>query len=844
MASAARRGILTGAALRALLMAGSAGLSIAAVATPALAQATPAARSFQVEAQPLLNAMLQFTEQSGIQVGYSASIGAGIQSPGVSGKLAPTQALSRLLSGTGLTYRFTGPNTVTLEQGGNSGGTDTQGVGAAATTGQGSGETASRAVPLGSVRVEADAIEVPTNLDRNAAGKSPLLSTSTGAATLRGRMVDSIADYARRVDAGVNFNSNNFSINIRGLDSNRVLTTLDGIRLPWLSDGARGVQGGVASFDFNSLSVIDVVKSSDASYFGQGALGGVFAARTLDPEDLLVDGKTQAALGKATYDSASDSIYLNQAAAFRTGNMMVLIQGGYQNGHETENQGKTYGSGSTRTAQNPADYDQENLLVKVHQYLGGGHRIGLTGEVFKRSYDENTLTSVTSTYPSYGTLEQNKRKRVAGTYDYMSEGDGFIREAHLVGYWQRLNLRTYTQATRTTAPIGQYDRDSDLQDESYGLNGSIVAAATTGALEHAISLGGEVYATKTSQYASGVDNCTAAIYSCSFLHVNQSDMPDVDGTDIGLFVQDRISFGAFHLTPGLRFDSYRRTPQETATYTVNAAYEGLPDKSRDSKFSPKLMAEWDVLPNLTLYGQWSQAFRAPSATELYLTYGGPSSYVSIGNPDLKPETSNGYEVGLKFGDKDNGAKIAVYDNYYRNFIDSITTTAAAVGLTGAYPFGVFRYVNRAHVRIYGAEASAQWSLTPNWRMWGSVAYAHGKDTDEDTYLNSVPPLRGIVGVGYRQERFGADLSATVAAKRDKVETMSSSLNKTPGYGIVDFTGWVKPGLFEGLRLQGGVYNILDKTYYNALDIPDSGSISQLYYSQPGRTYKASVILSF
>ncbi|WP_442045898.1 TonB-dependent hemoglobin/transferrin/lactoferrin family receptor [Novosphingobium sp. YAF33] len=718
-------------------------------------------------------------------------------------------------------------------------------AGAQAQAADGAATSSEDPVKLGSVRVEDTAIgNQQQGVDRNAAGKPAVLTTTTTAETLRERMVDNIADYARRVDAGVNFNTNNQSINIRGLDANRVLTTVDGIRLPWMSDGARGVQGGVAAFDFNSLSAIDVVKSGDSSYFGQGALGGVFAVRTLDPEDLLTDGKKQGALGKATYDSASDSVYLNQAAAFRTGDTLVLIQGGYQNGHETENQGKIDGTGTTRTARNPAAYDQENLLVKVHQYLGGGHRIGLTGETFKRSYDEDTLTSIGSTYSSYGTLEQNKRKRIAGTYDYQAEGEGFVQEAHLVGYWQRLNLRTYTQAMRKTAPIGQYDRDSDLQDESWGANGSIVGRAATGAVQHAISLGGEVYATRTTQYASGVDNCTAAIYSCSFLHVNQSDMPDVDGIDLGLFLQDRMTFGAFHLTPGLRFDWYRRTPQDTPSYTVNAAYEGLPERSSDSRFSPKIMAEYDVVPGLTAYAQYAQAFRAPSATELYLTYGGTGSYVSIGNPDLKPETSKGYELGLKFGDAKRGAKVSFYDNYYRNFIDTITTTASAAGLSGSYPFGVFKYVNRAHVRIYGIEASAQWALTENWRVWGSIAYAHGKDTDEDTYLNSIPPLRGIAGFGYSQERFGADLSATVAAKRNKVEDPTSTINKTPGYGIVDFTAWVKPGLFEGLRLQGGVYNILDKTYYNALDISDSATVSQSYYSQPGRTYKASMILAF
>lgn len=698
---------------------------------------------------------------------------------------------------------------------------------------------------LGSVRVEDTAIgDQREGVDRNAAGKPAVLTTSTTADTLRERMVDNIAEYARRVDAGVNFSSSNQSINIRGLDANRVLTTVDGIRLPWMNDGARGVQGGVAAFDFNSLSAIDVVKSSDSSYFGQGALGGVFAVRTLDPEDLLTGGKKQGALGKVTYDSTSDSVYLNQAAAFRTGDTLVLIQGGYQNGHEVENQGTVYGTGTSRTARNPASYDQGNLLLKVHQYLDGGHRIGLTGEKFKRSYDEDTLTSVNATYRTYSTLEQNKRKRIAGTYDCQAEGDGFVQEAHLVGYWQRLNLRTYTQAMRITRPAGQFDRDSDLQNESWGANGSIIGRAATGAVEHEISLGGEFFATKTQQYAAGVDNCTPAIASCSFLHVNQSDMPDVKSLDLGLFIQDRMSFGALHLTPGLRFDWYRRRPQDTPGYTANPTYEGLPRRSSDSQFSPKILAEYDIVPGLTAYAQYAQAFRAPSATELYLTYGGPGTYLNIGNPDLKPETSKGYEIGLKFGDAKRGAKVSFYDNYYRNFIDNVSTTAAEAGVTGSYPFGITTYANRNRVRIYGVEASAQWALTDNWRVWGSIAYANGKDTEQDIHLNSIPPLRGIAGFGYSQSRFGADLSATVAAKRNKVENPASSINKTPGYGIVDFTAWVKPGLFEGLRLQGGVYNILDKTYYNALDISDSATASQSYYSQPGRTYKASMILAF
>jgi len=73
-------------------------------------------RSFDIPAQSLATALQQFTEQSGVQVGYTAALGAGLQSPGVSGSFSAPEALSRLLTGTGLTYRFTSANAVVLEQ--------------------------------------------------------------------------------------------------------------------------------------------------------------------------------------------------------------------------------------------------------------------------------------------------------------------------------------------------------------------------------------------------------------------------------------------------------------------------------------------------------------------------------------------------------------------------------------------------------------------------------------------------------------------------------------------------------------------------------------------------------
>lgn len=677
-------------------------------------------------------------------------------------------------------------------------------------------------------------------------GKPDELTDSSDLKTLQTLQIDSLSDYARRVDAGISYNANTKSINIQGLDENRVLTTIDGVQIPWLYDGARGVQGGVSTYDFDSISKVDVVKSADSSAFGTGALGGTLSLATLDPDDLLAEGHDVGGLSKVLYNGADHSWYGGQAFAGRIDDTSFLIQASYKSGHELQNMGKTGGTGSTRTDKNPADNEEENLLLKVYQRLPGGHKFGITGEIYSDDYNEDTLTSVGSTYDAYQTQTLNKRRRVLGTYDYQAPGESLIDNAHIGIYFQRTDLQINTNGDRTTSPAGAYIRDSDLREEDSGINATASSGFVTDYGNHAVSYGLTFKHSLTTQYAYGKDNCTSAIYACHYYHVDQSDMPAVNSNEVGAFVQDEISFPGSHIrvTPGVRFDWYQRDPTNTAAYQANDGYISAPETSSSSRLSPKIMVSWDAAKKLTFFAQWSQAFRAPSATELYVTYGAEGSYVSIGNPDLKAETSNGFVVGAKAGDDRLGGKITFYDNYYRNFIDNITTTADAAGLSGSYPYGVFEYVNRDQVHIYGGDIEAHWRFTPHWKTWASLVYSDGKDTKEDEHLNSIPPLKGILGIGYSTDVYGADLSATMAGNRHKVEDSSSDLNRTPGYAVFDISGWWKLPRLDGLMLKASVNNLFNTTYYDALDLPDSATISKAYYTQPGRNAKVALVYRF
>lgn len=740
-------------------------------------------------------------------------------------------------------------------------------VGASSQTEPAAGQSGSP-ISLPAVKVEGQADPVQSmpfdpDQDHSTTGKPQVLTTTTTYATLRDRQIDSLEDYARRVDAAVNYSAGNQSINLRGLDQSRIVTSIDGIRLPWANDGAYSgsyatAQGGVTAFDFNSIGAIDVVKSADSSFFGTGALGGVVAMRTLDPEDILTAGKTFGGLSKATYDSASESALLNQAFAARWGDTLLLLEGGYDNGGQIRNMGSVGGIGPDRTETNPAHYTQGSFLGKLRHYFGNGQRLTLTGEWFDRNYDEQTLTGETSPTDSVRTLSESRRSRVSLNYDYQAQNPtALLSEAHLLGYWQKTETitdgRTYDSADASD-PEANFDEHLTLPVQSYGGTGSATFNLVTGPLHHAITLGGEVFLTDTSQAETGF-HTDVPPYLAPFIHDNYADMPKIHGTDLGVTLQDRIGVGEgewLHITPGFRFDYYRRTPQNSQLYMNNQAYElyGLPAASHGTHVSPKVLVEASVVRDLTVYALYSEAYRAPSATELYLDYNSYPEYAVVGNADLKPESSRGWEIGVKYGTAERGLNVNFHDNYYKDFIDSASFDTCPGGVP--YAFGCFGYVNLPHVRIYGFEATLNWAFDTHWRGWASLSYNDGRNTDQNYHLASVAPFKGIVGFGYKSESWGGDASTTFSAARHNAKylTQDGTLSDAwdvPSYALIDLTAWVKPSFFKGLSLRAGVYNLLNKTYYNAAALPyglSATTLAMAYYSQPGRTAKVTARIEF
>jgi hemoglobin/transferrin/lactoferrin receptor protein len=408
--------------------------------------------------------------------------------------------------------------------------------------------------------------------------------------------------------------------------------------------------------------------------------------------------------------------------------------------------------------------------------------------------------------------------------------------------------------------MGPIARRNEYEQESFGLVGAAEKEIDAGLLDHKLTFGFDLSRMTSEQYSGGYDNCPAEISpgvypigfsACANLHTNQADTPKVDTSRIGFYLDDEIGFenSAFTLTPGVRFDWVRHEPKMTAAYDNNASDPALPGGFEDFAVSPKVRVGYDVNEDVELFAQWAMAFRAPTAGELYSVFGGPGTYLRLGNADLESETSNGFEVGANLGDQDFGGRVNLFYNRYKNFIDTRSFTnaeAIAAGYDPAdFPFGVSGYQNIARARIYGVEASVHKTFASGFRIGGGLAYARGEDLDRDTFLRSVAPLKAVASFGYDTEFWGVGVDV-IGVKRSKADDgLGGNYFRTPGYGIVDLTAWWEPEQVKGLKINAGIYNLFDKTYYDYASVrTNTAAQAREFYSEPGRSFKISLTQRF
>lgn len=642
--------------------------------------------------------------------------------------------------------------------------------------------------------------------------------------------------------SGTTGRDGNAGFNIRGLEGNRVLMQVDGVRVPDGFEFGAQAAGRGDYVDLGLLKSVEILRGPASALYGSDGLAGAVSFITSDPEDFLKGGRSIAGLARAAYDSADNKATETGIIAGQSGAWSALVAYTRRDGHEQENKGSNYAANSTRTAANPQDTQSNAVLAKLVFAPAAGHRLRLTLDHLDNHTFTNGLSGIapvaSASTSVIGLIGRDTVRRDRVSLDWRWQGAGAMEMAQITGWYQKADNREYSAEDRYTA--ADRTRLNTFANRVLGLSAELRSSLNTGPLSHALVYGADASFTRQEGLRDGtVPPANETFPTRAF--------PPTDFTLAGLYLGDELAVGgkAVTLYPVLRFDHYRLSPKGDGL-TSNFTGQG----QSGSRVSPKIGARVK-LGLVSLFANYAQGFKAPAPTQVNqffenLAFG----YTSVPNPNLKPETSENFEGGLRIAQGGISAGITGFTGRYRDFISQQVVRGA---FTPSNP-AVYQFINLNRVRISGAEGQVMLRAKSGLSGRMAISYATGTVTGTDgarTPLSTIDPLKLIMGLGYDAPggRFGGQVIMTHSAQKDMSATNAAdcggSLCYRPGaFTILDATAYVRLG--AALTLRAGVFNLTDAKYAWWSDVRGLSASSTVTdaYTQPGRNASVSLTARF
>jgi hemoglobin/transferrin/lactoferrin receptor protein len=663
--------------------------------------------------------------------------------------------------------------------------------------------------------------------------------------------------------------SGNTGYNIRGLEGNRVSLELDGIALP---DAAPKPDGNTLNafatgrdyFDPETFREVRIDSGTTAASGANPGLGGGVAFITKSPEDYLGEGQDHYVAykyGRATADRSNAHTLTGAARIGAT--LQGLAVYVHRDGEQTDSRGTT--------PPNPDDWHSNALLSKLVWTLPGEQKLDLTVDMFERK-NQRDLRSKVSTYYPTGVQQDSttKRTRVSLGHDMVLKDFALFDRLTSKVYLQNAKTDDKTQGVYTFGSPAQRAIDTSFKNDSIGVTSEAFKQLNA---DNALLYGVQLEQLKTRRpwredrliIATGQHQIT-----------NKNRMADMDTSKLALYVRDDLSFNLAGkkavLTPGLRADYRKDAPKNLQGYAI-----GVPGASKevrkqsDSYFTPSLSLSVEVLPQINAYATVTRGTRLPTAAERTGTYdsisytGTGKGYAVLGNANLRKETSQAYELGLK-GDVARGLSLhaSVYQTEYKNMIEYVMQDDDPVN----YPTitqGLFRPENIGNARTWGAELTLRAELgawapaMQGYHVDLATGVAKGRSfntrTGDSGDLNSVAPAKSALTFGYdhANELFGLALTAVHAGEKQAANDLLMGATAprftVPSYTILDLsTYW---NVHKNAKIVVGVYNLTDRKYwdYAAARSLSAGTTAASRaeierYAKPGRNVAASLSVNF
>jgi hemoglobin/transferrin/lactoferrin receptor protein len=657
-----------------------------------------------------------------------------------------------------------------------------------------------------------------------------------------------------RYEPGLSVRSDPFrfgldTFTIRGMTGNRVAVEVDGIpSAPGFAIGSYS-DSGRAFPDLAFVKRVEILRGPASSLYGSDAIGGVVAISTLTPDTLLAGGATTGFRSEAGYDSSDDGWHAVAVGAGRTVSADLLLGYVHRQGSEADT--------AASVSPDPRDYDADSVLATAlfDSMPGGALTVTAEGGRLHQATDVNAWellegsrfanTVVLSGDDSSQRFRASVAQALGPTAAYDSAGWNL--------YWQGTDTRQDTYEERRAvpprAPPLQLDRRFRFREQVLGAEFSAVKDLERGGVLHDVVYGAEFSISRLEEMRNGTQtNLATGDTTRTILGETYPlrDFPNSDVTQAGAFAQDEIRFGdgRWSVIPALRIDFYDLSPKPDDLYR-----EDNPDTPavglNDTSISPKLGLTRRFGDSLSAYFQYSNGFRAPPPEDVNIGLDLPLLNVrAIPNPDLKPEQSNGYELGLRY---EGGALRFAASGYYTDYDDFIESKVN-LGADPETKVIIFQSQNIARARIYGTEVSAsasagEWAAAlSGWTARLSVGWSKGEDLERNQPLNSVDPGSALLSLAYEATSgaWRGELVTTAVAAKREVDRSRADLYRTGSYVTLDFLGQANLG--HGLTLDAGLFNLTNQDYIEWTDVRGRpvGDPLITYYTRPGRNVSVTL----
>lgn len=697
-----------------------------------------------------------------------------------------------------------------------------------------------------------DNVTVSATLNPQTVKDTPATVSVIDAATIDRRLLQNAADLVK-FEPGVYVESNLTRVglngfNIRGIGGNRVMTVVDGVQTSEQFDFGPFNMHQVG-LDIDTLKSAEVVRSAGSALYGSDALGGVVSLFTKDPADYL---RSQAFHlgGKLVYDGRARDASANAVIAGGRPGLQASLFSSFSAGNEFRNRGSRATTDATRTAPNPQDRRGGQALGKVVATFAPGNVLRGTVEWTETEVDTNAYSSrgpvVGSPIPTDITditsLDTLRRGRFS--VDHRLDNAGGLQQWAWSAYYQQSDVDQVVDEVRRSTQLGIASTvlrrgTMAYEQDSFGgtVQGRKLFVPRTGQAL-LFTFGGQYRRDAFDMLRDRHDRDAASGAALPNLDtiLPSKYFPSSKVDEAGAYLQAEWQAGRLTLVPGIRYDRFSMDPDEHDQVFLGTGSPVPVDFGADA-VSARVGASYSVTGSVSVHAQYAGGFRAPPYSSINSGFTNlAAGYATLPNPNLREETSDNFELGVRASTRRASLGVTGFVNRYDGFIQQVST-----GFNPVTRVLEFQYQNVAEVTIGGVELRGDLQLTDTLRLRAAYARIRGNDVtgDTDVPLDSIAPDQGILGIEYTapSNLWGGEALVRGVSSQKRV---AEDAFVPPAYGVVDLTGWRRFG--QRLTLRAGVLNLTNARYYewqNVRGRPAGDPVIERYTS-PGVSAIVSV----